>query len=80
MNSAQRIELIISEIKLDSILIIEGRLKSTEEALLIRRTMSEFSDLEGKDDEFSGIEIATLFDNEELSKVDRKSTRLNSSH
>jgi hypothetical protein len=60
MRRDERIGFILEKAH-SQIIIIEGRLKSTEEAMLIRQTMNMFDEKE-----FSGIEIAVLHDNHEL--------------
>lgn len=61
LGTQKRIDIILDHIKNNNIIIIDGRLKSKEEAELIRRTMHELS----KDFEvFHGIEMASIYDNE----------------
>jgi len=68
LDSKDKIRTILETIKDDHILIIEGRLKSTEEAELIRATMNILSeDVET----FNGIEIGTFYDTEEKDLVKR---------
>ncbi|MGV8151148.1 MAG: OapB/ArvB family protein [Candidatus Woesearchaeota archaeon] len=58
MNS--KIDLILEHAKNNEIMIIDGRLKSREEAELIRRTMV---DLGENFEVFNGLEMASLYDN-----------------
>jgi hypothetical protein len=58
MKSIERIELILSLLKSDRIIIIDGRLNSKDETALIRETMSRI------DDNFNGVELAVLSENE----------------
>jgi len=60
MKSDERTKFILEKAS-SQLLIIEGRLKSTEEAMLIRQTMNIFDE-----DKFNGIEIAVLHDNHRL--------------
>ncbi len=53
-NSAKRIQKLLKIVKDEKIVILEGKLKSSEEAELIRKTMEEITDT------FTGIEIATI--------------------
>jgi len=57
LSSRERIDNILKLTRQDSILIIEGRLKSTEEAELIRETMNSMS---LDDNKFNGIEFAVF--------------------
>lgn len=59
LNTKSRIDLIMSHTKNNDIIIIDGRLKSREEAELIRRTMT---DLNQNFEVFHGIEMAALYD------------------
>jgi len=56
LESKQKIDHILDLVRKDNIIIIEGRLKSTEEANLIRETMSVIN----KNYTFHGIEIGTF--------------------
>ncbi len=60
LNTKSRTDTIINHIKNNDIIIIDGRLKSREEAELIRQTMS---DLNREFEIFHGIEMASLYDN-----------------
>jgi hypothetical protein len=55
LNSAKRIAKLLKIVKEEKIIVLEGRLKSNEEAELIKKTMEEI------DEEFKGIEISTLY-------------------
>lgn len=55
LNSTKRIQKLLKLVKDDKIVLLEGRLKSTEEAELIRKTMEEITD------KFTGIEVATIY-------------------
>ena len=59
LNTSSKIDLIMEHTKNNDIIIIDGRLKSREEAELIRRTMN---DLHKNFEVFHGIEMATLYD------------------
>jgi hypothetical protein len=65
LDARQRTDMILGLVRDDRLLIIEGRLKSTDEATLIRETMNNI------DDEFSGIEIGVMHDNESLDRWTR---------
>ena len=54
LKSGKRIQKLLKLVKEEKIVIMEGRLKSNEEAELIRKTMEDISD------KFTGIEIATI--------------------
>lgn len=55
LPSAKRIQKLLDLVKTDKILLLEGRLKSEEEAELIRRTMEEI------DSKFTGIELSVIY-------------------
>jgi len=57
MNSHDRIELVLSLLRTNRIIIIDGRLSSKDEAALIRETMSRISE------DFRGMEFGVLHDN-----------------
>jgi len=54
LNSGKRIGKLLKVVKEEKIVIMEGRLKSSEEAELIRKTMEDITE------KFTGIEIATI--------------------
>jgi len=54
LSSQERTKKIVELAKEDMILLIEGKIKKTEEAELIKKTMEEISD------KFKGIEIAEI--------------------
>ncbi len=54
LSSEQRVKKLLRIVKNENIVLLEGRLKSKEEAELIRRTM------ESIDKKFKGIEIGTI--------------------
>ena len=54
LNSLDRIKKILRIVKENKILLIEGKMKSEEQAMLIQKTMQEI------DKKFQGIEIATI--------------------
>jgi len=54
LNSSDRIKKILRIVKENKILLIEGKMKSEEQAMLIQKTMQEI------DKKFQGIEIATI--------------------
>src|SRR3989344_11409 len=54
LDSLAKIKKILKVVKENKIALIEGKLKSEEEAMLIQRTMEQI------DKKFKGIEIATI--------------------
>lgn len=54
LNSSDRIKKILRIVKENKILLIEGKMKIEEQAMLIQKTMQEI------DKKFQGIEIATI--------------------
>lgn len=54
LDSKQRINKLLKSVKSNKIVLMEGRLKSNEEAELIRKTMEEISP------EFKGIELSVV--------------------
>jgi len=56
LNSSGRVQSILSIIREGKIVIIDGRLKTIDEAALIRETMNSINE------EFNGIEIGVLHD------------------
>lgn len=54
LDSEKRLKKIIEAVKADKIVLLEGRLRSTEEASLIQKTMEEI------DDDFKGIELSVV--------------------
>lgn len=54
LGSQKRINKILSHAKDDKIVLLEGRLKKTEESELIQKTMEEIND------DFKGIELAVI--------------------
>lgn len=65
MKNGDRIGLILSLLKNDRIIIIDGRLSSKDEAALIRETMSRI------DEGFHGIELGVLYDNSRRDLISR---------
>lgn len=57
IGSDQRIRKILTAVKLDKIVLLEGRLKKHEETALIEKTM------ESIDESFKGIELAVIYPN-----------------
>ncbi len=57
LSSSDKIGIILSLLKSDKMVIIDGRLKSCDEALLIRETMSSIDEL------FNGVEMGVMHDN-----------------
>jgi len=55
LSSKERISKLVELAKQDLIILLEGKLKKTEEAELIKKTMEEISD------KFKGIEIAEVY-------------------
>lgn len=58
LSSEKRINKLLRSVKQNKIVLLEGKLKSEEEAELIRRTMEEISE------EFTGIELSVIRDGE----------------
>jgi len=56
MRREERIDSILSLVRADRLIIIDGRLESRDEAALIRKTMTDI------DDDFHGIELGVLYD------------------
>lgn len=56
MRREDRIEMILSFLRTDRMIIIDGRLDSRDEATLIHKTMSEINE------DFHGIELVVLHD------------------
>ena len=54
LSSVKRIQKLLNLVKREKILLLEGRLRSHEEAELIRKTMEQISD------DFKGIELAVI--------------------
>ncbi len=54
LQSEKRIDRLVSAVKENKIVLLEGRLRSDEEAELIRKTMEEI------DEKFKGIEISPI--------------------
>lgn len=54
MDSDKRINMLIKAVKANKIVLMEGRLRSSEEAELIKRTMEEI------DKNFRGIELSVI--------------------
>lgn len=59
LNSYEKIKKILRIVKENKIVLLEGKLKSEEQAMLIQRTMEQI------DKKFKGIEIATIEGKEE---------------
>jgi len=55
LNSQKRIKKLLSIVKENKILLLEGRLKKEEETELIKKTMEEIND------EFKGIELGVIY-------------------
>ncbi|MGM5480683.1 MAG: OapB/ArvB family protein [Nanobdellota archaeon] len=55
LSSEKRISKLLNLVKTDKILLVEGRLRSEEEAELIRKTMESIND------KFSGIELSVVY-------------------
>jgi hypothetical protein len=55
LSSAKRIAKLMKVVKENKIILLQGRLKSDEEAELIRKTMEEI------DDKFKGIELGVYY-------------------
>ncbi len=55
LNSSKRVNKLLSLVKTDKIILLEGRLKPDEEAELIRKTMEDIND------KFTGIELSVIY-------------------
>lgn len=66
LSSTDRIKKVLSLVKTDRILVLEGRLKSEEEAELIAQTMASI------DKKFSGIELAVIFPDKKSSTFSKR--------
>ena len=55
LSSQKRVDKLLRLVKTDKIILLEGRLRSEEEAELIRRTMEEIND------KFTGIELSVVY-------------------
>ncbi len=55
LTSDQRVKKLLTVVKQNKIVLLEGRLKKTEETELIQKTMESISD------DFKGIELAVIF-------------------
>ncbi|MFW5865830.1 MAG: OapB/ArvB family protein [Nanoarchaeota archaeon] len=55
LDSQKRISKLLQLVKTDKILLVEGRLKTEEEAELIRKTMESIND------KFTGIELSVIY-------------------
>ena len=62
LPSDKRISKLLNAVKKNKIVLMQGRLKSQEEARLIEKTMEEVSK------EFKGIELCTIYPNEKKNK------------
>jgi len=62
LSSERRIAKILSIVKKNKIVLMQGRLRPTEETTLIERTMEEVNK------EFKGIELCTVYPNMERNK------------
>jgi len=66
LDTDGRIKKLLRIVKDDKIVVMEGKLKSEEEAELIRRTMEEIND------NFKGVELAVIYPNTENSDFFKK--------
>jgi hypothetical protein len=55
LSSSKRVAKLLQLVKANKIIMLEGRLKSDEEAELIRKTMEDI------DDKFTGIELSVVY-------------------
>jgi|GEM_PF-810093 hypothetical protein len=65
LNSQQRIQLMLSLLKNGKVILIDGRLSSNDEALLIRETMSMINE------DFNGVEIGVMRDHKEKNWISK---------
>jgi len=70
LSSHDRINVILSLLKSEKIVIIDGKLTSKDEALLIRETMNII------DDVFNGLEIGVMHDNKSKSFISKIKYRI----
>jgi uncharacterized protein len=66
LNSAKRIQKILKIVKENKIVVLEGKLRTNEEAELIQKTMEDI------DDNFKGIEISTLYGDQKSNTLIQK--------
>ena len=66
LDSDERVEKLLSLAKKEKIILLEGRLKSDEEAELIRRTM------EAIDKKFKGIELSVIYPDQKYEAILKK--------
>jgi len=70
LSPERRISKLLGSVKKNKIVLMQGRLKSQEEARLIERTMEEV------DKEFKGIELCTIYPNTRKKKNENMSKQI----
>lgn len=70
INSQQRIDKLLRAVKGDKIIVLEGRLRSQEEAELIKQTM------ESIDQKFTGIELSVIYPEQKNSSLHKRLKQL----
>jgi len=70
ISSKQRVEKLLNVVKNDRIIVLEGRLRSEEEAELIKRTM------ESIDQKFTGIELSVIYPEQKNSSLHKRIKQL----
>jgi len=70
LASQKRIDKLLSIVKNDKIVVLEGRLRSEEEASLIRQTM------ESIDQKFTGIELSVIYPEQTSSQIHKRLKQL----
>lgn len=69
LSSDERIEKLLTIVKGDSIVLMQGRLKPDEETMLIQKTMEEINK------KFKGVEICTIYPEDKNLQVFKKLSR-----
>lgn len=70
ISSQQRVDKLLEVVKNDKIIVLEGRLRSEEEAELIKRTM------ESIDQKFTGIELSVVYPEQKNSSLHKRLKQL----
>lgn len=68
--SSVRVEKLLDVVKNDRIIVLEGRLRSEEEAELIKKTM------ESIDQKFTGIELSVIYPEQRISSLHKRIKQL----
>ena len=70
MSSQQRVDKLLQVVKNDRIIVLEGRLRSEEEAELIKQTMENISQ------KFTGIELSVIYPEQKSSLLHKRIKQL----